>query len=74
MEVMKDNAQFKELREVYDDDQILELLNTISDNSKSSGKSNMRYAKQGRSLEKKAQFTNFTNYNTPKPGGWLDKY
>jgi len=20
------------------------------------------------------QLTNFTNYNTPQPGGWLDKY
>jgi len=47
MEVMKDNAQFKELREVYDDDEILELLNTVSDNSKSSGPSNMAYAQEG---------------------------
>ena len=30
--------------------------------------------KQGGSLEKKAQLTNFTNYNTPQPEGWLDKY
>ena len=74
MEVMKDNQQFKELQEVYDDEEILELLNTVSDNSKSSGASNMAYAKKGRSLEKKTQLTNFTNYNTSQPEGWLDKY
>jgi len=34
----------------------------------------MKQMKQGGSLEKKAQFTNFTNYNTPQPVGWLDKY
>ena len=30
--------------------------------------------KQGGSLVKLDQLTNFTNYNTPQPGGWLDKY
>jgi hypothetical protein len=50
------------------------LLNTISDNSKSSKPSNMAYAKQGKSLVALDQLTNFTNYNTPQPGGWLDKY
>ena len=74
MEVMKDNAQFRELQEVYDDEEILELLNTVSDNSKSSDPSNMAYAKEGESLVALDQLTNFTNYNTPQPGGWLDKY
>ena len=30
--------------------------------------------KQGGSLVKLNQLTNFTNYNTPQPGGWLEKY
>ena len=30
--------------------------------------------KQGGSLVTLDQLTNFTNYNTPQPGGWLDKY
>jgi len=29
---------------------------------------------QGGQLEKLDQLTNFTNYNTKQPGGWLDKY
>ena len=28
----------------------------------------------GGQLEKLDQLTNFTNYNTKQPGGWLDKY
>ena len=31
-------------------------------------------AKDGKSLVELNQLTNFTNYNTPQPGGWLDKY
>ena len=31
-------------------------------------------AKNGSSLVELNQLTNFTNYNTPQPGGWLDKY
>ena len=31
-------------------------------------------AKDGSQLTKLDQLTNFTNYNTPQPGGWLDKY
>lgn len=30
--------------------------------------------KQGGQLTKLDQLTNFTNYNTKQPGGWLDKY
>ncbi len=52
MEVMKDNQQFRELQEVYNDEEILELLNTVSDNSKSSGPSNMAYAQDGGGLNK----------------------
>ena len=71
---MKDSGQYKQLQELYTDDQILEMFNTISDNSKSSDPSNMAYAKEGESLVALDQLTNFTNYNTPQPGGWLDKY
>jgi len=31
-------------------------------------------AKDGSQLTKLDQLTNFTNYNTPQPGGWLNKY
>lgn len=31
-------------------------------------------AKDGKSLVELNQLTNFTNYNTPQPGGWLNKY
>jgi hypothetical protein len=31
-------------------------------------------ARDGKSLVELNQLTNFTNYNTPQPGGWLDKY
>jgi len=31
-------------------------------------------AKDGKSLVELDQLTNFTNYNTPQPGGWLNKY
>jgi hypothetical protein len=30
--------------------------------------------KNGGALAELDQLTNFTNYNTPQPGGWLDKY
>lgn len=31
-------------------------------------------AKDGKELVKLNQLTNFTNYNTKQPGGWMDKY
>ena len=74
---IKNNQHFQDLmKNVKSDEGFIELMNNVAslDNSKSSGSSSMAYAKQGRSLEKKAQLTNFTNYNTPQPGGWLDKY
>ena len=50
MDLMKGNSQFKELQEVYSDDQILELLNTISSTTNNN---DMRgYAKFGGSLDK----------------------
>ena len=69
LEVMKDNAQFRELQEVYDDEEILELLNTVSDNSKSSGPSNMAYAQEGAGVNKEGvkQYKWFKNYmRSPK--------
>ena len=74
LEEVKGTSQFEELQQIYTDDEIIQLLNTVSDNTKSSGPSNMAYAKQGESLVALDQLTNFTNYNTPQPGGWLDKY
>lgn len=35
---------------------------------------NVTKAKDGKSLVELNQLTNFTNYNTPQPGGWLNKY
>jgi hypothetical protein len=32
------------------------------------------FFEQGGQLTKLDQLTNFTNYNTKQPGGWLDKY
>ena len=69
MEVMKDNQQFRELQEVYNDEEILELLNTVSDNSKSSGPSNMAYAQEGAGVNKEGvkQYKWFKNYlQSPK--------
>jgi len=74
LEEVKGTTQFEELQQIYTDDEILKLLNTVSDNTKPSRSSDMAYAKQGRSLVTLDQLTNFTNYNTPQPGGWLDKY
>ena len=34
----------------------------------------LKKKKQGGQLTKLDQLTNFTNYNTKQPGGWLDKY
>jgi hypothetical protein len=31
-------------------------------------------SRDGSQLVKLDQLTNFTNYNTKQPGGWLDKY
>ena len=46
------------------------------DNYKYDGNSVTEYpmAKDGKSLVELDQLTNFTNYNTPQPGGWLNKY
>jgi hypothetical protein len=35
---------------------------------------NSKKMKQGGQLTKLDQLTNFTNYNTKQPGGWLDRY
>ena len=46
------------------------------DNYKYDGNSVTEYpmAKDGKSLVELDQLTNFTNYNTSQPGGWLNKY
>jgi len=55
----------------FDKAKIIEALNTIAYNSPNS-KNN--YAENGTELQKLDQLTNFTNYNTPQPSGWLNKY
>jgi len=54
------------------------MLNTISQNDTKEDRS-ISMAKNGIRQEQKGlvnldQLTNFTNYNKPQPGGWLNKY
>ena len=89
---LKKGSAVQDLRKMYDDSEIIKILNTIADNSdtkKSSIAENgteMRYYQEGLDFKPKSisrdgsqlvkldQLTNFTNYNTKQPGGWLDKY
>jgi hypothetical protein len=69
---------FDQLRDVYSEDQIINMLNTISQNDTKEDRS-ISMAKNGIRQEQKGlvnldQLTNFTNYNKPQPGGWLNKY
>ena len=69
---------FNQLRDVYSEDQIINMLNTISQNDTKEDRS-VSMAKNGIRQEQKGlvnldNLTNFTNYNKPQPGGWLNKY
>jgi LysM repeat protein len=69
---------FNQLRDVYSEDQIINMLNTISQNDTEEDRS-VSVAKNGIRQEQKGlqnldQLTNFTNYNTKQPGGWLEKF
>jgi len=71
---IKTDSAIQDLREMYDDDEILHIMNTIADNSKSK---KLSTAKNGLRQEQKGlvnldNLLNFTNYNTKQPGGWLD--
>lgn len=71
---IKYNARFQDLQDnVESDEALIELMNSIAAVNQDN-KQQTRTAKQGRSLVSLDQLTNFTNYNTPQPGGWLDKY
>jgi hypothetical protein len=53
------------------------LLDYQTKSKKSSNKKNggnITKAKDGKELVKLNQLSNFTNYNKPQPGGWLNKY
>jgi hypothetical protein len=72
----KTDPAIQDLREMYEDDEIIKILNTIADNSDIQ---KLSTAKNGRRQEQKGlvnldDLTNFTNYNKPQPGGWLNKY
>ena len=71
---IKNNVHFQDLmKNVNSDEDFIELMNTVASlNQKDNSRTMM--AKQGESLVALDQLTNFTNYNTPQPGGWLDKY
>ena len=69
LEQVKGTSQFEELQQIYTDDEIIQLLNTVSDNSKSSGPSNMAYAQEGAGVNKEGvkQYKWFKNYiQSPK--------
>jgi hypothetical protein len=69
----KDSFIKKRLLKNYKEKDLMWLMNNIAsiDNSRSDLS---MMAKNGSSLVELNQLTNFTNYNTPQPGGWLDKY
>ena len=73
-ERIKYNMRFQDLQDnVESDEALIELMNSIAAVNQDNKQQTMT-AKQGRSLVTLDQLTNFTNYNTPQPGGWLDKY
>jgi len=70
---IKYNRHFKDLMEnTESEEDLIEIMNTIAANPQM--QQNTMVAKDGKSLVELNQLTNFTNYNTPQPGGWLDKY
>ena len=70
---IKNNVHFQDLMEnVKSDEGFIELMNKVA--SVDNSRSEYSMAKDGKSLVELDQLTNFTNYNTPQPGGWLDKY
>ena len=71
---IKNNEHFQDLmKNVNSDESFIELMNKVASvNQKDNSRTMM--AKNGKSLVELDQLTNFTNYNTSQPGGWLNKY
>ena len=70
---IKYNTHFKDLMEnTESEEDFIEIMNTIA--ARPQMQQDTMVAKDGKSLVELNQLTNFTNYNTPQPGGWLDKY
>ena len=70
---IKYNRHFKDLMEnTESEEDLIEIMNTIA--ARPQMQQDTMVAKDGKSLVELNQLTNFTNYNTPQPGGWLDKY
>jgi hypothetical protein len=70
---------FYQLQGVYSDEEILKLLNTVSQNEQPDENPYIATAKNGLRQEQKGlvnldNLINFTNYNKPESNGWLDKY
>ena len=70
---------FNQLQGVYSDEEILKLLNTVSQNEQSDEDPNIAIARNGLRQEQKGlvnldNLLNFTNYNESESDGWLDKY
>lgn len=70
---IKYNRHFKDLMEnTKSEKDFIEIMNTIA--ARPQIQQNTILAKNGKSLVDLNQLTNFTNYNTSQPVGWLDKY
>ncbi len=70
---IKYNTHFKDLmKNTESEEDFIKIMNTIADNPQM--QQNTKVAQNGKELVKLDQLTNFTNYNTPQPGGWLNKY
>jgi hypothetical protein len=76
----KNSLRKQRLQKHYTDEDLIYLMNTIAQQNKGQKSSEVSIAKNGinqadeNSLVKLDQLTNFTNYNKPQPGGWLNKY
>lgn len=68
-----------DLRSIYTKDELIDLLNTVSQNDNKDDYQNIAVAKNGLRQEQKGlvnldQLTNWSNYNTKQSGGWLDSF
>lgn len=72
------NSEIPVFRRVTDKKKMLQYMNDVRTNPKLTAHKDggVVKAKEGASLQldKLDQLTNFTNYNKPTRGGWLDKY
>jgi hypothetical protein len=75
----KNSLRKQRLQKHYTDEDLIYLMNTIAQQEKENKDSEYQVAKNGIRQEQKGlvnldNLLNFTNYNKPQPGGWLNKY